>query len=276
MDELGDDPSVLDALVKWKKLIEVMPHKTAEELQATDFEKPFLVADGPAMQEWTASALAQGTMAKWAGAYKKDAMFQQNNTKSDPLDQATGLALAEKLFGVISKPVQGKMLALDDISKTWGTTSWKFACSTDYFNAGMAPNSSALLKYQVMGDIVYYVFDISKLGPDVLNAPGFSMKGLKERIGLTSAATPDEQNMFMLSPQLVLHQGYAAKGMVLYVPAGFVIIEFVAKGPLNFGLRKSLFVDQASAKASYASTVSLLEKEGTNVVRMKTILAKFS
>jgi hypothetical protein len=183
---------------------------------------------------------------------------------------------AENLFGAISKPVQGKMLALDDISKTWGTTSWKFACSTDYFNAGIAPNSSALLKYQVMGDIVYYVFDISKLGPDVLNAPGFSMKSLKERIGLTSAATPDEQSVFMLSPQLVLHQGYASKGMLLYVPAGFVIIEFVAKGPLNFGLRKSLFVDQASAKASYTSTVSLLEKEGTNVVRMKTILATCS
>jgi hypothetical protein len=252
-----------------------MPTKKSEELHIKDFDAPFVIPDGPAMAEWSSSALAQGTMAKWAGAYKKDPDFIAKNTKSDPLDQISGLALAENMFGAMLKPVAGNLLALTEISKTWNSTSWKFGNSTDLYTIGMAPNSSALLKYQVMGDTQYYAFDLSLLSASLVKTDGFCMKALKQMIAETCAATPDEYNLFLNGLGVIVYRGYVAQGNAIYVPAGYAIIECVSKGPLNFGLRKSFFLNMPKAKKSYAAAIALLKADGANVERMESILTRF-
>ena len=57
------------------------------------------------------------------------------------------------------------------------------------------------------------------------------------------------------------------KGQVLYVPCGWFIIESVDKGPLCFGIRKSMFINSASDKAAYGKAKDMLAKNGAKVFR---------
>ena len=55
-----------------------------------------------------------------------------------------------------------------------------------------------------------------------------------------------------------------------------MLIEKVVKGPLCFGIRKSLFIKSESSKVAYEKCKSLLEKDGKDVAQMGHMLAKLT
>ena len=62
---------------------------------------------------------------------------------------------------------------------------------------------------------------------------------------------------------------------ILYVPAGWFMCEQAAKGPLCYGMRKSLFVNSSSQKASYKKAAEMLKKDGRTVDPMMKLLELF-
>ena len=62
-------------------------------------------------------------------------------------------------------------------------------------------------------------------------------------------------------------------GTVLYVPEGWLVLEVVTKGPLCFGLRKSVFLK--SHKGGYEKVKGLLAADKRDVSKMDQILGLF-
>ena len=71
---------------------------------------------------------------------------------------------------------------------------------------------------------------------------------------------------------LKIYKGLAQKNDVVYAPAGYMIIEFVAKGPLISGVRRSFFLKDGGQKDSYGTAKTLFSNQKMNVERMVKIL----
>jgi hypothetical protein len=72
-----------------------------------------------------------------------------------------------------------------------------------------------------------------------------------------------------------VHTATFAKGQLLYIPAGYYVFEVCTKGPLCFGIRKSIFINNVTSSESYGRVVKMTEADGREVTRMKVVLEKF-
>eukprot|EP00973_Karenia_brevis_P001189 163413-Karenia_brevis.AAC.1 len=70
-----------------------------------------------------------------------------------------------------------------------------------------------------------------------------------------------------------VHVAKVVKGDVLYVPAGYFVMEYVVEGPLCYGLRKSMFLKREGLKDTYRCMTNLISKEGRDVSIMGKIAA---
>ena len=66
-----------------------------------------------------------------------------------------------------------------------------------------------------------------------------------------------------------------AKGELLYIPQGWYVLELASKGPLCYGVRKSLLIDTVEAKTSYIKAKDMFAKDGRDVNKMLEILKCF-
>jgi hypothetical protein len=243
--------------------------KTESELTDHDWDQPLIITEGKSLTKWDHEKTTQVVMAKWAGKYKKLDGFEEHRTQSSPMEAGQGLKETETLFEGILTSVSKVVLDLSELSKTWNTTSWLYGHDLDYNQAGVSPNSSAILRYQCMGTVKYYMFDLAKCK----SPPDFTMTQLKMLIGKITIDTDVAQSIFKAGAPI--KYGEVRKGQLLFVPAGHFILEHVVHGPLCFGLRKSVFIRSALQKDSYDAARTLMKNDGQDVSKMDIIMKKF-
>ena len=62
----------------------------------------------------------------------------------------------------------------------------------------------------------------------------------------------------------------------MYVPAGYVVLEDVTKGPLCFGVRKSFFHNTMEEKAAYSLCIEMMKADKRDCQKMDEIIGCFS
>jgi hypothetical protein len=251
--------------------LQPMQSKARADLNKDDFLKPFIVTSGDSIATWSNNGQMQGVVAKWATQYKKDEDFITKKTKSAPFELGAGLEQTEAMFADILEPVKDIVMNLAKISKGWQSTSWAFGHHLDFHCSACAPNSSAIFRYQSMGDTTYFAFDLANVNTSTLD----SMSKFKHALAQVGLQTHADLNP-LLQRDLNIHFGTISKGQVVYIPAGYFIIEHVAKGPLCFGARKSFFINLPSHKDSYQKAKTMFEADGRAIERMDQILSEFA
>ena len=120
-----------------------------------------------------------------------------------------------------------------------------------------------MLRYMCLGEMTAYILNLRALKP---GATTESMGKLK--VWLKEGEVTD-----MLLKEMVplIQTASLGKGSLLYVPCGWFVIDHVLKGPLCYGLRKSMFFISSDQKAGYGVAKDMLAKDGHNVESMEKL-----
>jgi hypothetical protein len=239
---------------------------TPDDLTPASFETPFILTTGDAIKAWAGNPVAQGVMAKWPGTYKKEASYIERKQYSGLLYPKGGGSDAEDMFNSILTPLNGSILDMKDISKNWGSTCWTFAYGVGFHSEGVAPTCAGMLRYLQMGEMQVHAFDPLSV---TSSFDASSLEGLKNSL---LPATVDS----LQASGVQIHSSRFGKNEMLYIPAAWVILETCTKGPLCFGVRKSVFVDNARGKCSYGKILAMMQKDKRDVSKMEIILKKFA
>ena len=167
--------------------------------------------------------------------------------------------------------VKDLIIDMKSISPAWGSTSWMYGFGSGFCDYAFTPSSAGLFRMLSMGELSVTCFNSEKLfTPAAQQAlDTSSLKKFQKSFAAASKEVLTQADLQMYSITLT-------KGQVMFVPPGWFVIESWKKGPLLFGVRKSLFIDLPSSKVSFAKCIAMCAADGKDVTKMKEILAKFS
>ncbi|CAE7334150.1 unnamed protein product [Symbiodinium pilosum] len=237
-----------------------------------DLSLPFVLRKSSHLQAWTSQPILLQTMTNFGARYKKTAGFDVTGKVTMPYVARAGKEVTEKFFADVVSPVQEKIVDISEFAPGWMGTSWMYGLSPKTSFAGLSPNSAAFLKVLLYGELDMYCLGVA----DVLDA----FKSAKLSIPKTSAELEqalealDESSWKSLGVKPFHHK--LVREDIVYVPTGHVLLERTGASTMIYGARKSFIVAGESAIKNYGACVTLQEKEGKNVVKMKQVVEALS
>ena len=168
-------------------------------------------------------------------------------------------------------------MVLSTISTHWNHTSWLTGYSPVYMSPGTCPNSGAMFRLMVLGEIEVHAFPATAV-LEAFKKIGDGAKhfdDLKKK--LISLEEAKYQSLITTGGLTVWHHKQE-KDQLIYIPVGWVVIERVVSGPKVpsvYAVRKSYFFDTPASQASYNAVVKSMQDAGREVKKMSEVSALF-
>ena len=127
------------------------------------------------------------------------------------------------------------------------------------------PSCAGMCRCGIMGEVQTYLIDLTSV-PETSDAAN-SMKKLKQFL---SSETISRADLAKTCPKIF--RARCKPASLLYVPAGYFVVEAATQGPLCFGVMQSLFLN--SDKEAYEHAIKINKADLRDVKVMEDLLAK--
>ena len=181
---------------------------------------------------------------------------------------------AENFMASLSIPC----MDLKKIIPTFNNTSWLYGMTPGLVKCDVPPSGAGMLRLSVMGDSHFVM----------VRASAFLAAASKVESVPIEKITYDAARNFLQSLTVKSLAAYRAADCrvwfasvgadgLLWIPPGFLVAERVLQKPLNYGVRKSYFVDGVESKADLQALIQIRATSyGKESDRMKAVLPLFS
>ena len=237
----------------------------------TDMDIPFIVTTSPALTQWFGDKTMQQTMTTFGAKYKKQKTFEKERKYSTILTTKQGKEITAELFQKKFKAFQERVVDISSVSSSWMDTFWMYGLDPAWSNVGLQPNSAASIRIKWLGSLEVFCAPVEGL-KKAFNENGtviHNFTQLKEAFGGLTDLTYTA--MRATCHDFYVHRCVLPKEQLLYIPAGWMVAERVTGGPLQYGVRKSMFFCSKSATSNYGTCKDLLEADKHNVQKMEDV-----
>lgn len=196
------------------------------EAPAHAFALPFTITKFAGLAQWKIHKETQAAVTKRGSSYKNDT-FKLNTRLVFSINDVLALARTNTMFVGVTKPIKDKLINMEDVATKWDKVSYVFSADIGSHFIGGTPTRASMIRRQIMGESVVYCFDAAIISDDAQRTS--TMTALKTYL-------PSAINAVTL--KYIVPEIYGCKvtkGSVLYVPAGWTIIDAAESGPLNWG-----------------------------------------
>jgi hypothetical protein len=239
-----------------------------------NIDMPLKLINSKHVIDWLANPVMQQVMAAFGGKYKKTKGFDVDRKTNTPLAAKTGGEQTEAMFKEILRAMSGKLMDISVVSTSWGTTSWTIGLDPTYRNISMCPNSSALLRVMSLGDVEVYAVGLLALKKGIASI-NRTFSNMEELTKLLSELSSTVWSEMVDKHKMPIYHAIFAKEELMYLPAGWVLMERCRSGPLVYGVRKSIFLQSPAAKDNYCFAKEMLAAAGTNTRKMDMVSDAF-
>ena len=133
-----------------------------EEMQQADWQAnyPWIIkSGGDAANLLLADTTLQRTLSFWGSQYKKTMAQSKLQQVTFPVDDKAGLEVVNKFFGEIIPADERPDISKVAGGKAFMEAEWLFGCSSDLTQTNFTPNSAALLKMLVVGEVRHILIE---------------------------------------------------------------------------------------------------------------------
>ena len=161
-----------------------------------------------------------------------------------------------------------KPLDVKKVNAAFNSQSWLFGLASDYVNVDTLPSAAGQFRLLAMGEMHLVMVSEAKwkaLMPACL--------GIEEVVGifgkLDSAKVTDGMKA---AP---IYAVTMKAGDALWIPPGFIVASRCTRGPVIYGIRKSIFTDSKSSKSNLEGLISLMDTVRKPTDRLKQVVELF-
>lgn len=207
----------------------------------------------------------------FATSYKSKKGFDTEGKVQERLENGSGREQTQVFFDLMlklfDKPSQ---LNVSSVAKSFTLLNFAFGYSSKHWSLAPTPNSCSMLMVLAAGSIEHFFFHLSSC-VKACKAIGLKASNMEEVItslDTLNLTTFDD----MLKSGAVIMSCTQNPEDIVYVPMGWMHAQRVARGPVIYGVRKSVFfTDDKSGQMGYVLGKELLANSGRDVTKMEQI-----
>ena len=237
-----------------------------------DVDMPHILKlSGCAVEQLLTVKTMQQVLTSWGTRYKKLANFDKDEKVSQTLVVKQGKEAVEEFFGRLTKHLRN-ILDFKSITESWNSTSWIWGYSDTFYSAACSPNSGAIFRLVVLGEMHVLAAPMHKLiaaftamgeAPANMDALSKKVQGLSE-----------DRRKILAEKGCSFHYQLMKKETLYYIPVGWLVLEQVSASscPLLYGIRKSYFLKSEKGISNYKASKVMLAASGLNVHKMDQVI----
>eukprot|EP00969_Alexandrium_andersonii_P061557 2713424-Alexandrium_andersonii.AAC.1 len=164
---------------------------------------------------------------------------------------------------------------LSSVSEHWNKTSWVHGFSPEYVSIGVAPNSAAMFRLMVLGEMEVRAMPLTDL-LEAFRKLGDKVGNMDDLIAKFSQMPVAKMTALVQSGGLKLWTRRVMKEELVFVPAGWLVCERSVGGQSIYALRKSYFFKSVTAASNYSAAMELLEAGGRGIDKMRQVSGMFA
>ena len=233
-------------------------------------DTPMMLINSQAVKKFMLDKAFSKVMTQFGSTYKKAPTFKVEKKYHAILPPKNGGSSCHSFFMEMLGDMAPRVIDIDHAA--WMNACWCSAFDTSFVQNAFPPNSAAMMRVLFVGEMDVYMT---------------AVEPFEKACHEVAIPVPDKQSLHDAFENLddATVKKLNAKGakifkvsqkaeQLLYVPVGWLVSERAVKGPLIYGIRKSVFVASPAGKASYSKAKIFLESSGVDVSKMISILDK--
>ena len=240
----------------------------------TDLALPWITYQSGRMQEWIADEVVAKNMALFGTKHKSEESYQSKQRVINPIKTKLGKEETEDFFQKAFEEMACEILNVEKfVPASWKTTSFQLGYSDSYTVAGPVTSSAAMLRALCFGSVVTLLVSTSA-ATEAFGKMGIVIDKLQRLIDELLALTVPKLKT-MQKEGLTIYGVNQGMGSTLFVPAGWMMLEFVPNDQvITDGVRKSFypFVFETGAKDNVGALVQLMKAGGQNTQKLEAIV----
>ena len=223
-----------------------------DDLAAEQFTKPMLIdLNGQNVDElaaWKTDKETQSVITKWATAAKNQEEFKSARKLREFIKDKSARQKTAEFLSAVHAAADDSLVDTSSVSASWDNSAFLWTLDVGFSNMAQTPSCASMCRYEIMGEVLTYLIDLTSV-PATSDA-ATSIKKLKQFL---SSETISRADLAKTCPKIF--RARCKPASLLYVPAGYFVVEAATQGPLCFGVMQSLFLN--SDKEAYEHAIKI-------------------
>ena len=240
-----------------------------DDLAAEQFTKPMLIdLNGQNVDElaaWKTDKETQKVITQWASAAKNQEEFKSARKLREFIKDKSARQKTAEFLSAVHAAADDSLVDTSSVSASWDNSAFLWTLDVGFHNMAQTPSCASMCRYEIMGEVLTYLIDLTSV-PATSDA-ATSIKKLKQFL---SSETISRADLAKTCPKIF--RARCKPASLLYVPAGYFVVEAATQGPLCFGVMQSLFLN--SDKEAYEHAIKINKADLRDVKVMEDLLAK--
>ena len=172
------------------------------------------------------------------------------------VNEGLGLKGGREEFEELVASFQPQVMDISKIAPSFKSSSWLWGCSPTFSKTDALPSGAGQLRVCCLGEMQVYMVRASVW--KALMPEGTSLQVACDAFyNLTSETALDMSMEARTVIKVILKQNE-----ILWIPCGMLVAERSVKGPLLYGMRKSIFIESPEAKQDLEALVAMMSAGG--------------
>ena len=244
------------------------------KIEKFNIDEPAMFINMAFVEEWQKAARMQVALGNFGGKYKKAECFLKEKKAQLPLYTKEGKEeTAEMMMNFMDAvPKDNRLDVTGDFAKILDTV-WLFGMDPKLRSLGNTPNSMAMFKTLVHGEVKVMAFEAASLVAALrqeLKKDVIAYDDLIDKLTHYGATTLE----LMAKNGAKICVGTIQASQTFYVPQGWLVLEQPVKGVLIYGCRKTTLFKSEAGKRAYEAMVGLhaASDRSSSVANMQKVL----
>ena len=248
---------------------EVTPVNFDDLGAAEQFTKPMLIdlndKNVDVLAAWKMDKETQSVITKWATSAKNQEEFKSSRKLREFIKDKSARQKTAMFLSAFHAAADDSLVDTSSVSASWDNSAFLWTLDVGFSNMAQTPSCASMCRYEIMGEVLTYLIDLTSV-PATSDA-ATSIKKLKQFL---SSETISRADLAKTCPKIF--RARCKPASLLYVPAGYFVVEAATQGPLCFGVMQSLFLN--SDKEAYEHAIKINKADLRDVKVMEDLLAK--
>ena len=237
------------------------------------FDVPFAISGNSMVREFMADKTVTAVTAAYGARYSKQEVTKKDGRHTQPFAPGQGKEQCESLFASIMSLHKEKIIDISKVANSFNGTTWMFGYMKASDSTGLTPNCAGCFKMLVFGTVTAYAIDTTSLLKHLPTLKA-AARNTAELYDIVNAFTA-EQVQQLKELGVPVYKCHMDKEIVLWIPAGWVLIEKTGDSALTYGFRKSMFIATSALRSKYEAAKLLLKASGNSTEKMDEVAACF-
>ena len=214
------------------------------------------------VQEFLGKYVMQRELCKFGGGYKRLKTYDTLLWAQQVTVEKAGKEDIEELFSTF----HADSVCIKKINPNFATTSWWFGCAPTLVNVDTLPNAAGQFRLLAMGEMQVRAVAAS----DIVDNP---LPGMPERPTVADALKSFSEMRAAPESGIKIFSTTLKAGELLWLPCGYLVAERSLRGPLVYGIRKSVFTAHPESKKNMDAVIGMLKQEKKSTSRLEEVAA---